>query len=134
MTTGAWWEAHPAVELTVDCSDEQHQVRWESGMLHIPSHADPGGERALKALGGEPCACVDLLDKWERHTSDLRVLTLASRGAGDVIQPPYAHMRGTVSTSSGGWTGFAPMAIGQGLPRGGIARRLPRAAASTGIR
>ncbi|MGH9920087.1 MAG: hypothetical protein ACRD6W_14630, partial [Nitrososphaerales archaeon] len=51
----------------------------------------------------------------------------------DVIQPPYAHMRGAPSTSSGGWVGF-PMAIGQGLPGGAIARRFPRAAAPTGIR
>jgi len=54
----------------------------------LPDHEDPVGERTLAALGGDRCECVEILGYWERHRDDLRLLVLASRGAGD----PMVHV------------------------------------------
>ncbi|HXW35014.1 MAG TPA: hypothetical protein VEJ87_10590 [Acidimicrobiales bacterium] len=85
MTFDKWWNGHAPAEARVECSGELHRVRWEEGRLSVPDHEDVEGERALAALGGDPCACVDVLDSWERHRGDLRILTISSRGAGDVF-------------------------------------------------
>jgi hypothetical protein len=80
-----WWAGLAPAQTTVSCAGAEHQVRWEAGGLVAVDHDDAEGERALAALGGERCACVDLLDAWERHRADLRVLTLGSRGPADLL-------------------------------------------------
>jgi hypothetical protein len=85
--TQPWWEAHARLEARVECSGEVHRLEWANGVLTALDHVDPDGERALAALGGERCTCVELVDTWDRHSDDLRVLTLASRGPGDTIAP-----------------------------------------------
>lgn len=81
----AWWAGVPGAETTVECGGSTHRVRWADGRLEAVDHDDAEGERALAALGGEPCRCVELLDAWARHADDLRVLVIASRGPGDVV-------------------------------------------------
>ncbi len=126
--TRPWWQSHPSAEMSVDCSGKQHSVRWQDGDLLLPDHEDPVGERTLTALGGDPCQCVEILGYWERHRDDLRLLVLASRGAGD----PMVHvdelllrrvqmgsairgvmqnrLRRAVRRGPGGWVSNAPMA------------------------
>ncbi len=82
-----WWVGIAPAQATVACGVEQHRLRWEGGTLYALDHADPEGERTLAALGGEPCACVELLDAWDRHRDDPRVLVLASRGPVDRLAP-----------------------------------------------
>jgi hypothetical protein len=86
-----WWRAHRPTGIAIECSGEKHTLRWENGDLHTLDHGDPEGERVLASLGGERCACVEILDRWEKHRADLRVLTLASRGARDLILPTSAQ-------------------------------------------
>lgn len=83
--TEPWWAVHPPVQVVVACSGGEHRVRWHAGRLEALDHGDPDGERTLAALGGTPCRCVELLDAWHRHADDLRIVTLASRGPGDVL-------------------------------------------------
>jgi hypothetical protein len=80
-----WWSGLVPAQATIACRDHAHRLRWEAGALHALDHDDPEGERALAALGGQRCACVDVLDAWGHHDSDPRVLVLASRGPSDPL-------------------------------------------------
>ena len=134
--TKPWWKNHPPAEMIVDCSGQQHRVRWQDGALLLLDHDDPDGERTLAALGADPCECVEILGSWERHRDDLRLLVLASRGVGD----PFIHIdemdlrrlragpaifaggsprnrlrrvgssQRVVTSTSGGWVSHAPLA------------------------
>jgi len=86
--SGESWIGFPRAEATVECGGASHRVRWERGRLLTLDHEDPEAERALAALGGEPCACVALLDAWARYATDVRMLVLGTRGGSDVIPPP----------------------------------------------
>ncbi|WP_028057757.1 hypothetical protein [Candidatus Solirubrobacter pratensis] len=87
----AWWRGIAPAQATLECGGETHRVRWEEGRLRLPDHADVEGERALAALGGEPCACLDVLEAWERHAADPRVLLLGTRGPGDRFARQDGH-------------------------------------------
>jgi len=75
----------PPAGAAIACGDEVHRLRWERGELCAEDHEDLEGERALAALAGRRCACVDVIDAWRRHEDDLRVLVLASRGPADPL-------------------------------------------------
>ncbi len=92
MTT-EWWRGIPAAQATLDCSDGTHRLIWNEGILSAPDHADPEAERALAALGGEPLACVAMLDTWQRHVKDPTVLVMGSRGPADLIPEPEERPR-----------------------------------------
>ncbi len=83
--TEPWWRNHPGAETSIMCSGQLHTIRWHDGALVLLNHDDPEGERALTALGGDSCECVDIHGSWNRHRDDLRLLVLASRGTGDPI-------------------------------------------------
>jgi len=80
-----WWSGLTPAQATLSCGEHTHRLRWEAGALHAIDHDDPEAERALAALGGQRCACVDVLDAWARHDTDPRVLVLASRGPSDPL-------------------------------------------------
>ncbi len=125
--TEAWWSGLQPIEVRLECLSGMHRVRWEEGVLHALDHEDPDGERALEALGADRAPCIELLDTWARHADDLKVLTVASRGASDPVQiepegqvpPGVAVFRSVpsarpVTRQSGivgrtGWTAFAPL-------------------------
>jgi len=111
----------PPATSYVQCSGERHTIRWAAGELSALDHGDPEGERALAALGGTSCACLDILGAWSRHREDLRLLSAISRGPGDLIQPE-------------GFGGL-PRISGMNVARGGRAVRRPgvtRAAGASG--
>jgi hypothetical protein len=98
MTATPWWTGLSPAQATIDCGGQRHQLRWEAGELRALDHDDPAAERTLAAIGGEPYACIDQLDAWTRHATDLRVLVLASRGPADLLstlreQPGHAAAR-----------------------------------------
>ena len=81
--TATWFSGMPAASASVECGGETHTVQWRDGGFHIPAHGDPPdleAERALAALAGEPCRCLELFDAWERHAADPQVLVLGPRG------------------------------------------------------
>jgi hypothetical protein len=75
------------VVARVDCAGERHFIRWEAGQLVALSHDDPEGERALVALGGPGCTCLDVLDAWSRQHESAALLTALSRGTRDPVRP-----------------------------------------------
>lgn len=87
MTT-PWWAGLPPVEAGGPEEAGGHRLRWADGVLHLLAHDDPEAERALGALGGERCACLDVLDAWGATHDDGGILTVASRGDHDAIGAP----------------------------------------------
>jgi hypothetical protein len=121
-----WWDGLLPVEVRLECSGGTHAVRWHDGALNALDHEDPAAERALAALGGERTRCIELLDAWSRHTDDLRVLTITSRGPSDPVQadsesrfvsavsgPPRPGARSiamnVVRPAAVGWVSYAPL-------------------------
>ncbi|HWF72641.1 MAG TPA: hypothetical protein VG186_04805 [Solirubrobacteraceae bacterium] len=80
-----WWLGLGPAQAPIPCGEHTHRLRWEQGALRAMDHDDPEAERALAALGGQRCQCVEVLDAWSRHEADPRVLVLASRGAADPL-------------------------------------------------
>jgi hypothetical protein len=76
----------PATVTRVACRGERHAIRWESGDLVALDHEDAEGERALVALGGASCACLDVLCAWSRQRDNPGLLTALSRGTQDPVQ------------------------------------------------
>lgn len=119
-----WWVGLPSGAATVDCAEHSHRLRWDAGKLRALDHDDIESERTLAALGGQRCACVDVLDAWQRHADDLRVLVLASRGPADPLRaqrdPPAARRPGPHSVRAGirpartsmTWSSYAPFYAG----------------------
>ncbi|MHB1877427.1 MAG: hypothetical protein ACYCPF_21540, partial [Streptosporangiaceae bacterium] len=83
-----WWAGLAPAQARLTCGGDQHRLAWREGELRALDHADPDAERTLAALGGERCACVEMLDAWYAHASDLRVLVLGSRGPSDPLAVP----------------------------------------------
>ena len=73
--------------VAVDCSGDVHMLVWRGGDLQAANHPDPEAERALVALGGEPCRCIQLLSHWETCRAEPRVLTLGPRGHEPSLEP-----------------------------------------------
>jgi hypothetical protein len=81
-----WWIGLSGAQATVSCGEHQHRLHWHQGRLEALDHGDLEEERALAALGGEPFACIELLDAWDRHKDDLRALVLGAREPGDLLR------------------------------------------------
>jgi len=134
-----WWVGLAPAQATVECGGQAHRLRWKDGALGVLDHRDPDGERALAALGGERCTCIELFDAWCSHARDPRVLTLASRGPSDLLAHQDADPRQPGNPRKAGWHtapgyavgrrtvgrgGPAATAIGPGPPAGNSEQRL----------
>lgn len=60
---GRWCDHLPPATAVVDCEGEEHRVTWRRGKV-VLEHHDLGSERAMVMLGGAPCACLTVLDRW----------------------------------------------------------------------
>lgn len=109
-----WWAGLAPAEALIECNGADHRLRWAEGALETLDHGDPESERALAAIGATPCPCIETLDAWTAHATDLRVLTLAPRGPFEGLVP--------VQLGRGRVVGFnaspAARGIGQGATRG----------------
>jgi len=57
-----------AVSTTVRCSGREHRiVLTKSGRLVLVDHPDLKAERAMIALGGDACTCMEIYLAWCRH-------------------------------------------------------------------
>jgi len=80
-----WWRGLAPAQATIGCGGNSHRLRWEAGRIHALDHDDAESEQTLAALAGESCTCLDLIDAWDRHCEDIRVLVLGSRGPADIL-------------------------------------------------
>jgi hypothetical protein len=86
----------------VPCGQGRHSVRWEAGELRLASHADPGAELVLAALGGEKARCVEIAEAWQRHTADLTVLGIGPRGPADEVTVSWDDVDAAGQATRGG--------------------------------
>jgi hypothetical protein len=101
---GPWFTSLPPCETLVPCGQGRHSVRWEAGELRLASHADPGAELVLAALGGDKARCVEIAEAWQRHTADLTVLGIGPRGPADEIAVSWDDVDAAGQAArSGGW-------------------------------
>ncbi|MCU1657520.1 MAG: hypothetical protein JWO57_2176 [Pseudonocardiales bacterium] len=98
-----WWAGLAPVSVPLDCAGHAHRLAWVDGDLNAPDHPDADRELTLVALGSASLPCLDLLDAWRRHTDDLDVLVLGSRGLADPLAPP--------DDGQARWTALHGMAI-----------------------
>lgn len=103
----------PAAETWVKCAGRRHRLRWADGQLRTIAHPDADRERTLAVLGGESYRCLELVDMWTRHASDLDVLMRASRGPGDPLEAAAESADEDVATDFG-W--YGPGFHGAGHP------------------
>jgi hypothetical protein len=79
----AWYQGVAPVTITIECGSQAHRITWKRGRLRLDDH-DVAAERALGALGGPVCPCLDLFDAW-RSPADKRELLWAATAP---ITPP----------------------------------------------
>jgi hypothetical protein len=110
----------------VPCGQGRHSVRWEAGELRLASHADPGAELVLAALGGDKARCVEIAEAWQRHTADLTVLGIGPRGPADEVAVTWDDVDAAGQAERrGSWGWGGPGAAGWRLaspPRAAMAR------------
>lgn len=84
----AWYAGRVAVREPVDCGGATHHVTWRRGRLVLEDH-DVAAERALRGLGADKAACIEILDTWRELNSRpaleelSRLLHTTGRPAGD---------------------------------------------------
>jgi hypothetical protein len=96
-----WWQGLAPAQSEVDCAGNRHRLRWENGTLDALDHGDVESERTLASLAGETCTCLDLVEAWDHHRDDLRVLVLGSRGPTDIVAAQQAELGVTRRRRSG---------------------------------
>jgi hypothetical protein len=114
----------------VVCGGARHTVRWRKGRVVLEDH-DVAAERALVALGGEPCICLELLAAWRQGVAlpgTLRWLRAPAVPPSSEGLTFLAQLHGAaagpvsaVSTRSGGWFGVPTVSswqitVGSGAP------------------
>jgi len=109
-----WWAGLAPAQTTIPCGGLRHRLRWEAGTLRALDHDDLDGERTLAALGGERCACVEVVDAWARHAADPAVLLLGRRAPTDALaagedQAPWAPASAAGPSGAVGWTMYTPV-------------------------
>lgn len=85
-----WWVGLPDVETPGPDEAPHHPLVWRQGELRLAAHPDPEADEALGALGGDRCACLDVLDAWRAVHDDGSILTVGARHAADAVRPPAA--------------------------------------------
>lgn len=77
-----WWATLEPVTEHMDAGGAHHRLRWVDGRLVLCDH-DLAAERALAALGGEPCLCVEVAEAWRQAVGDPDTLwSMTGRTAG----------------------------------------------------
>jgi hypothetical protein len=99
-----WWRGLDDLEVAGPAG---HRLAWRAGALHLVDHPDPESDRAMAALGGDRCPCLDVLDAWTASHRTERMLVVGARRLDEALAPPddaiaalaadLARWRGAVS-------------------------------------
>ncbi|HEY3239943.1 MAG TPA: hypothetical protein VGL92_10295, partial [Acidimicrobiia bacterium] len=121
-----WYSGLAPCVIEVDCGGARHTLRWRKGRVVLEDH-DVAAERALAALGGEPCVCLELLAAWRlgiTRPGTLRWLqapAVPASAEGVAFLALSAASVSAAPTRTGGWFGYAPapswqVTVGGGSP------------------
>lgn len=101
----AWYDGVAPVELDVPgaLGGGSHRLVWRQGSLVAEHHPDADAERALEALGGGRCPCLDLLDAWDAHARDPAVLAVGTRGPDDRVRLDRVELQGLLEGPVADW-------------------------------
>jgi hypothetical protein len=125
-----WCHHIPPARAVVACSGGQHRVTWRRGKVVLEDH-DLGAERAMLALGGEPCACLRVLQGWRNlhswsMSAELFRQMTARLGEGSILAPgdlAPVHELGLLLTWERTWKRSAWFSGHERLLREQVARR-----------
>jgi hypothetical protein len=94
MTSLEWWQGVAPLDTAGPPGAEGHRLSWRDGRFALEAHPDPDADRALSALGGAVCPCLDLLDAWDDAHRTGGVLTVGARRKDEVLAAPAAAVDG----------------------------------------
>jgi len=77
-----WCDHLEPVTVKLECGGQPHAVTWRRGRLVLEDHPDLAAERALVALGGSVCTCLDVLDAWAAATASFQMTPSFISAAG----------------------------------------------------
>lgn len=104
MTSPTWWEGLAPIESAGPAGAEGHRLSWRDGELHLRDHPDPDADRALAALGGDVCPCLDLLDAWLDHHQTGSILVVGARRREEELIAPDSAI-GAIASDLARWRG-----------------------------
>jgi hypothetical protein len=84
----AWWAGLAPVDQPGDESMEDHHLEWRDGEFRLARHPDPEAERALAALGGDRCPCLDIYDAWHEQHRHPSILAVGARHPDASVEMP----------------------------------------------
>ncbi|MGH9125072.1 MAG: hypothetical protein ACRDZ8_10160 [Acidimicrobiales bacterium] len=90
-----WYDYLPPVTATIPCGNRQHRITWQRGKLVLNDH-DLSAERAMIALGGQACPCMQVLTMWRDQWSMLPDMIRKTDWLGDrayLMPAALAHPR-----------------------------------------
>lgn len=88
-----WWEGIAPLEVPAPEGAGGHRLVWREARLELADHPDPEAERAVVALGGDRCPCLDVLDAWDACHRTGSVLIAGRRHRTDSLVPPLEASR-----------------------------------------
>lgn len=88
-----WWEGMAPLLVAGPEGAGTHRLLWRQGRLELADHPDPEAERAVVALGGERCPCLDVSDAWEDCHRTGAMLVAGRRHGSEVLVPPVEATR-----------------------------------------
>ncbi len=99
-----WYRNLPKVSVQVECSNTVHRISWRAGKLVLRDH-DLEAERALVALGSDPCYCIGLFEAWEQGQNSpfeaLEILLSEDLDWSLEFQPRLAKFRWALQAGGG---------------------------------
>jgi hypothetical protein len=88
-----WWRGLEPLDALAPGAGSEHRVEWRDGEFSLAEHGDPDAERALGALGGERCGCLDLYDAWQAQHVDGAILVVGARDPDEQLEVPTRATR-----------------------------------------
>lgn len=93
MSPPDWWEGMAPLEVPAPEGAGGHRLVWRDARLGLADHPDPEAERAVVALGGDRCPCLDVLDAWEACHRTGAMLIAGRRHRTERLVPPLEATR-----------------------------------------
>lgn len=115
-----WWEGMAPLDVPGPEGAGTHRLVWREGRLELEDHPDPEAERAVVALGGERCPCLDVSDAWEDCHRTGAMLVAGRRHGSEVLVPPVEATR-RLTDDLRHWRRSVALVMGEARAAGDVA-------------